>query len=151
MITDSFSAPISADDLKAIDAAVTALELQFVELIKLGKERRRQQDTGTPGEAEPAQMAVPAGTLEAMNAALGALEAQFDKRVRLSDEGRKRLLKLDEKSEAFCRATLADLARNRDQLPPDFDLDGALATLRALDAVRPLNARLRRLSALLGG
>ena len=151
MITDSFSAPISADDLKAIDTAVTALEQQLVALARLCKENRRQQDTGTPGEAEPAQMAVPASTLEAMNAAVAALEQRFDKMVRLTDEGRKRLLKLDEKSEAFCRATLAELERNRDQLPEDFDLDTALDKLRTFDALRPLNARLRRLSELLGG
>ena len=150
MITDSFSAPISADDLKAIDAAVSALEQQLVELIKLGKERRRQQDAGTATKDETTPLSVPAANLEAMNAALGALEAQFDKTVRLSDEGRKRLLKLDEKSEAFCRATLAELERNRDQLPEDFDLDTALDKLRTFDALRPLTARLRRLSALLG-
>lgn len=151
MIDDSFSSPLGTADLKAIDAAITALERRLVEIAKLCKEKRDAQDSGTPTQTAATAPVVPDATLAAMHAALDALEAQFDRMVRFSDEGRRRLATLDEKSEAFCRATLAELARNRDQLPPDFDLDGALATLRALDAVRPLNARLRRLSAILGG
>ena len=48
------------------------------------------------------------------------------------------------------KTTVTELERNRDQLPEDFDLDTALEKLRTYDALRPLNARLRRLSALLG-
>jgi hypothetical protein len=150
MIDNPLSTPLGAADLKAIDAAVTALERQLVEIAKLSKEKRDAPNSGTPAQDAVTPLAVPEPTLAAMNAALDALEAQFDKMVRFSDEGRSRLVRLDEKSEAFCRATLADLERNRDQLPPDFDLDGALGALRAYDAVRPLNVRLRRLSALLG-
>ena len=150
MIQNTISEPPSATDLEAMDAAVTALETQFVELIKWFNEERQRQNSSTNPDSDPLPMIVPAANLEALDAALSALEAQFDKTVRLSDAGRRRLPKLDEKSEAFCRETLSLLEHNRDQLPPDFDLDSALSKLRAYDAVRLINARLRRLSGGLG-
>lgn len=150
MIQNTISEPLSPGDLKAMDAAVTALELQFAELARLCKERRCEHDARTDADAPPTPLLVPQSNLVAINAAVDALEAQFDKMVRLSDEGRRRLPKLDEKSETFCRETLTLLEHQRGRLPPDFDLDSALDKLRTYDAWRRVNARVRRLSALFG-
>ena len=150
MMQKTIAVPPSADELKAIDAAVTTLEQQLVELFKQCREHRQQPDTGTPGQTEPTAPDVPVASLDALNATIDALNTHFDKIVRLSDEGRRQLPTLDEKSEAFCRETLNLLDRNRDQLPPDFDLDSALDKMRTRDALRPLTARLRRLSAIVG-
>ena len=149
MTQNTISEPLSATDLEAMDAAVTALEMQFVELIKWFNEERQQHKSSANADSDPLPMSVPTATLDAMNTAIGALKAQFDKTVRLSDAGRRRLPTLDEKTEAFCRETLTLLEHNRDQLPPDFDLDSALSRLRAYDAVHLIKARLRRLSGVL--
>lgn len=145
MNQQTISETLSAADLQAMDAAVTMLELQFVGLLKHLGEQRRLRASNADADAEPPPLSVPDATMDALNAALDTLEAQFDKTVRLSDEGRRRLPKLDAKSEAFCRETLALLAHNRDRLPPDFDIDAALEQLRAYDTVRQIKARLGRL------
>lgn len=59
---------------------------------------------------------------------------------------RRGLLKTGDKSEAFCRQTLAMLDLNRLVMPASLGLDEALADLVALDGLRPVLNRLLQLA-----
>ena len=75
--------------------------------------------------------------------ALTDLEAQLSGLVAMSSEQRRKLARMGDKSEAFCRQTLSVLAQNPQVVPPSLKLAEAQADLVALDKLRP---RLQRLA-----
>lgn len=77
--------------------------------------------------------------------ALGTLEQRLSGLVALTNDERRSLTKMGDKSEAFCRQTLAVLSQNPDLLPPRFSLAEAQRDLAAIDVLRPRLARMRRL------
>lgn len=90
-------------------------------------------------------LSVSAEQLAAINATLDTLEAQLAGLIELSVDNRRRLVKMGDKSEAFCRQTLIVLDQNRQMIPPSLDLARVEIDLRTLDQLRPIFARLRRL------
>lgn len=85
--------------------------------------------------------------LAAVDSALTALEAALSGLVALDTDERKGLNRMGAKSEQFCRQTLALLAQNPQVVPPSLGLADAQQDLATLDRLRPLLARLQRLSA----
>ncbi len=83
--------------------------------------------------------------LSTIDQALALLEEKLAPLTGLSPEARRGLVKMGDKSEAFCRETLMVLAQNTHLLPPSFDLADAENDLAHLDKLRPRAARLRRL------
>lgn len=82
----------------------------------------------------------------AINATLTEIETRLAGRlVALDAPARRRLTKMGDKSEAFVRQTLMVLDQNPDVVPPALGLAEAQADIRALDALRPLIARMQRL------
>jgi len=67
-------------------------------------------------------LSVSAEQLAAINATLDTLEAQLAGLIELSVDNRRRLVKMGDKSEAFCRQTLIVLDQNRQMIPPSLDL-----------------------------
>ena len=84
--------------------------------------------------------------LEAVDQALTDLEAQLVDLIAMSAEQRRKLARMGDKSEAFCRQTLSVLAQNPQVVPPSLKLAEAQADLAALDRLRPLVLRLQRLA-----
>lgn len=84
--------------------------------------------------------------LAAMDQALSDLEAQLVDLVALTAAERRKLTRMGDKSEAFCRQTLSVLAQNPQVVPPSLKLDDSLADLVALDALRPRLQRMQRLA-----
>jgi hypothetical protein len=83
--------------------------------------------------------------IDAIDAALAILEEKFAHLIELSAADKRSLVKMGDKSEAFCRQTLIVLDQNRQILPPTFDLAEAVQDLATLDLLRlPFN-RLRQL------
>ena len=78
--------------------------------------------------------------------AITTLEQAFAGLVSLSIGERRRLPKMGQKSEVFCRQTLRVLAQNPQVVPPGLDLAEAQADLLALDQLAPLLDRLQRLA-----
>jgi hypothetical protein len=81
-----------------------------------------------------------------IDAAIAVLETKLaDKLLDLTVEQRKRLTKMGDKSEAFCRQTLIVARNNEAKLPDDFvdDLAHEEADLAAIDKLRPRLARLQ--------
>ena len=85
--------------------------------------------------------------LPKFDAALDAIEGLMDVFVSLTPEQMRKLTKIGEKSETFCRQTVAILDQNRQALPPGFDLDELKRDLAAYDALRPRLLRLQALTA----
>ena len=85
--------------------------------------------------------------LAAVQQALASLEASLADLVELSVDQRIELVKMGPRSEAFVREGLMLLEANPELLPRSFDLDEMRRDLTALDTLRPLFHRLRRLSA----
>lgn len=82
----------------------------------------------------------------AINAALTEIELRLAGRlVALDAPARRRLTKMGDKSEAFVRQALMVLEQNPDIVPPALGLAEAQADIRAVDALRPLMARMQRL------
>lgn len=90
-------------------------------------------------------LSVSAEQLAAISATLDTLETQLAGLIELSVEDRRKLVKMGDKSEAFCRQTLIVLAQNRHMIPPSLDLAQAESDMRTLDMLRPVFERLRRL------
>ena len=88
--------------------------------------------------------------LPKFDAALDAIEGVMDVFVSLTPEQMRKLTKIGEKSETFCRQTVAILDQNRQALPPGFDLDELKRDLAAYDALRPRLNRLKSLAAKCG-
>ena len=78
--------------------------------------------------------------------AITTLEQAFAGLVSLAPADRRRLVKMGQKSEVFCRQTLRVLAQNPQVVPPGLDLAEAQADLLALDQLAPLLDRLQRLA-----
>lgn len=85
--------------------------------------------------------------LPKFDAALDAIEGVMDVFVSLTPEQIRQLTKIGEKSETFCRQTIAILDQNKQALPPGFDLDELKRDLAAYDALRPRLIRLQALAA----
>ena len=85
--------------------------------------------------------------LPKFDGALDAIEGLMDVFVSLTPEQMRKLTKIGEKSETFCRQTVAILDQNRQALPPGFDLDELKRDLAAYDALRPRLNRLKSLVA----
>ncbi len=94
----------------------------------------------------PMALAFTADALEAVDAALASLETSFEALISLRPDMHRGLARMGEKSEAFCRQTLAALAAQPQSVSPEFDLAGAQAGLAAADALHPRLVRLRRLA-----
>ena len=90
-------------------------------------------------------LSVSAEQLAAISAAIDTLETQLAGLIELSVDDRRKLVKMGDKSEAFCRQTLIVLDQNRQMIPPSLDLARAEDDLRTLDQLRPVFARLRQL------
>lgn len=82
---------------------------------------------------------------QAIDATLQTLESQLATLIDLSTEQRTKIVKMGDKSEAFCRKTLDVLSTNPDVLPGNFNLAEMQNDLRAFDALR---ARLMRVEKL---
>lgn len=78
--------------------------------------------------------------------ALGALEQALSVLIALAPAERRRLVKMGPKSEVFCRQALRVLEQNPHIVPDTVDVASAKQDLDALDQLRPLLDRLRRLS-----
>lgn len=82
-----------------------------------------------------------------IDAALTTLEQHFAGFLKLSPDERKSILKMGDKTEAFCRQTIMVAGQNTQNLPASLNLSEAESDLRSLDQLRP---RLHRLRELLG-
>ena len=80
------------------------------------------------------------------DAALATLRRVFAPMIALQTTQRRELFKMGDKSEVFCRQTLAVLAANPQMVPPNLGLAEAQADLAALDALRPRLLQLRQLA-----
>lgn len=76
---------------------------------------------------------------------VGQLEEKLGSLISLSTGDRRSIMKMGDKSEAFCRQTLNLLAQNPQIVPASLDLGEAQRDLGSLDALRKRTARLRQL------
>ena len=83
--------------------------------------------------------------LGAIDAALTALETSLAPLVALTPDQRQQLVKMGDKSEAFCRQAGHVFAENPGILPGAFDLPGYQRDMATLDALRPRLLRLGKL------
>lgn len=83
--------------------------------------------------------------LGAIDAALTALETSLAPLVALTPDQRQQLVKMGDKSEAFCRQAGHVFAENPGILPGAFDLPGYQRDMATLDALRPRMLRLSKL------
>lgn len=81
----------------------------------------------------------------AIDAALTELETQFASLVGLSADKRRKLMKMGDKSEGFCRLTLSLLEQNPQVVTPGLGLSAIQRTFDAFDWLRPRVQRLQRL------
>lgn len=84
--------------------------------------------------------------LQAVDQALTDIEAQLTGLIAMNASQRKKLMRMGDKSEAFCRQTLSVLAQNPQVVPPSLSVAGAQADLETLDRLRPRMQRLARLA-----
>lgn len=82
-----------------------------------------------------------------IDAALATLEQHFSGFLKLSPDERKSILKMGDKTEAFCRQTIMVAEQNTQNLPASLSLSEAQTDMKSLDQLRP---RLHRLRELLG-
>lgn len=83
--------------------------------------------------------------LSAVDAALSSLEQQLANLVAIPADERRKLTKMGDKSEAFCRQAIEVLGANPNVLPRNFDLVELQQDLAALDQLRPRLIRLAQL------
>jgi hypothetical protein len=84
--------------------------------------------------------------IKAATDALTALEGALTGLIALDAEERRRLTKMGQKSEVFCRQAISVLAQNPQIVPPSLHVADAQADLLALDKLRPLLDRLQKLA-----
>ncbi len=77
--------------------------------------------------------------------AIATLRRVFAQMIALQPSQRRDLYKMGDKSEVFCRQTLAVLAANPQIIPPNLNLAEAQADLAALDQLRPRLQQLEQL------
>jgi hypothetical protein len=87
---------------------------------------------------------LPDESIAAVEAAIGTMEQHLIGLIGLTPDERRELTKMGDKSEAFCRAAVTTLGKHADVLPRNFHVAEYQADLAALDALRPLLARLQR-------
>ena len=78
--------------------------------------------------------------------ALTALEGALTGLISLDAEERRRLTKMGQKSEVFCRQAISVLVQNPQIVPPSLHLADAQADLLALDRLRPVLDRLQKIA-----
>ncbi len=83
--------------------------------------------------------------LQAIDAALAELETQLSGFIALDAGEKRRLRKMGEKSEGFCRQAMRVLAQNPEFVPQNVVTSGAIEDLVALDQLRPRLERMSRL------
>lgn len=86
-----------------------------------------------------------AEALASLDATLTTLEGQLSMLRGLDAEQSRLLMKMGDKSEAFCRQAVVAFSQNVDVLPRNFDVDAYQRDLAALDALRPRRQRLQRM------
>ena len=84
--------------------------------------------------------------LASVDNALFDLETQLAGLVAMTSSQRRKLTRMGDKSEAFCRQALSVLAQNPQVVPPSLNLAGAQSDLTTLDQLRPRLQRLQRLA-----
>lgn len=84
--------------------------------------------------------------LAAIDGALGQLEVSLAKLQAIDGKQRRRLFKMGDKTEKFCREALIVLDKNRQLVPPAMDLSGAQASLATIDVLRPRAKQIMRLA-----
>lgn len=84
-------------------------------------------------------------TLADIDGALATLDARLIGLVSLDPVKRRRLHKMGDKSEAFCRLAVDVLTGNPQILPGNFDLGALQRDVAALDALRARMVRVQRL------
>ena len=84
-------------------------------------------------------------SLTDIDGALDTLNARFGGLVALDPVKRRRLHKMGDKSEAFCRLAVDVLTSNPQILPPTFDLAALKRDVAALDALRARTVLVMRL------
>ena len=84
--------------------------------------------------------------IKAATDALTALEGALGGLISLDAEDRRRLTKMGQKSEAFCRQSISVLAQNPQIVPPSLHVADAQADLLALDRLRPVLDRLQKIA-----
>jgi hypothetical protein len=85
--------------------------------------------------------------LAEIDAALNTLETHFAGFASLSPDQRRNILKMGDKTEAFCRQTMLLAAQNAQAIPPNLNMPEAQADMTSLDQLRPRLHRLRDLQA----
>lgn len=85
--------------------------------------------------------------LPKLDGLLDEMERMLDAFISLDAEQRRRLTKIGDRSESFCRQTLSILEQNRQALPPGFDLEELKRDLAAFDDLRPRLLRLQAVAA----
>lgn len=83
--------------------------------------------------------------LAAVDTALETLEKKLVGLIDLSTEQRSTLIKMGDKSEAFCRKTMEVLATNPGVLPANFNVQEMRRDLAGFDTLRPRLARMEKL------
>jgi hypothetical protein len=86
-----------------------------------------------------------AADLAAVDTALETLEKKLVGLIDLSLEQRSTLMKMGDKSEAFCRKTVEVLANNPAVLPSNFNLQEVKRDLAGFDTLRPRLIRIEKL------
>src|SRR5690606_2748964 len=84
--------------------------------------------------------------LASVDNALFDLETQLAGLVAMTSTQRRKLTRMGDKSEAFCRQALSVLGQNPQVVPPSLNLAGAQSDLATLDQLRPRLQRLQRLA-----
>lgn len=81
--------------------------------------------------------------LAEIDAALNTLETHFAGFASLSPDQRRNILKMGDKTEAFCRQTMLLAAQNAQAIPPNLNMPEAQADMTSLDQhrLRDLQAR----------
>lgn len=92
---------------------------------------------------------ISADALAALDATLASLEGQLSILRGLDSDQTRLLVKMGDKSEAFCRQAVIAFSQNADVLPRNFDVAAYQRDLAALDALRPRRQRVQRLLELL--
>lgn len=91
-------------------------------------------------------LALTADDYAAIDDAIATLEGRLKGLINLAADERRGLVRMGDKSEAFCRQTLALMNENRGLVPADVGLDEALNDLSQLDQLRRRTIRLRQLT-----
>lgn len=92
----------------------------------------------------PLTVELGADALAAIEAALTTLELHLGNLPALRPEERKRIIKMGDKSEAFCRQAVVTFAQNPDVMTRNFDVSLFQKQLVSLDTLRPIRVRTTR-------